>query len=112
MSYLWQRIGVLLTMTKEFTEKHNFVYGMADPQAYIDMLIDAGMKELIIKYPAYGNSYLDTDKLNLAFWKKRLTNEIQEYKKCLTPQERKRKIVNLFNLVWMAYYFELVGDNA
>ena len=81
--------------------------GMADPSDTINRLMDYAMRELILKFESYGNSYLDTEKLNLVFWKKRLSNEVNEYKHCITTEERKRKLANLFNLVWMAYYFEV-----
>ena len=84
--------------------------GMADPSETIEALVMDGMNELRIKFPVYGNSYLDTEKLDLKFWKKRLGNEIQEYKNCITSAERKRKLANLFNLVWMAYYYETHQD--
>ena len=80
--------------------------GMADPTEAISRLVAAGMYELKIKFGSYGNSYLDTKKLDLEFWKKRLSNEVLEYTICLTPEERKRKLANLFNLVWMAWYYE------
>lgn len=84
----------------------NLLDGMANPSQVIADLIYEGMKELKIKFPSYGNSYIDTKKLDLKFWKKRLSNEIMEYKRCITPEERTRKLANLFNLVWMAYYYE------
>ena len=94
------------------TITHKLLDGMHDPTDLINMLISGGMQELKIKYRSYGNSYLDTDQLNLAFWKKRLGNEIMEYKKCITPQERERKLYNLFNLTFMALYFELNNEKG
>jgi len=90
--------------------KYELLEGMSDPSQPIESLIDAAFSELKIKYPAYHNSYQDTDKLNLSFWKKRLSNEVNEYKKCLTSAERKRKLANLFNLVWMAYRYQIVTE--
>lgn len=83
--------------------------GMNNPTEILEKIIEHGMSEMRIKFPAYGNSYLDTEKLNLKFWKKRLTNEVSEYEKSPTSEERIRKLVNIFNLTWMAYNFEFVA---
>lgn len=92
---------------KSLFEMYSLIEGMHDPTSIINVLIDGAMEELKIKYRSYGNSYLDFDKCDLAFWRKRLPNETAEYKHCLTSQERERKLFNLFNLTFMALYYEL-----
>lgn len=57
------------------------------------------LKELVIKFPCYGNSWEQCD---LDFWNKRLENEVEEFKKALTPAAKVRKLVNIFNIAAMA----------
>ena len=83
---------------------------MHDPRAILSEILNVSNEELCDKFKHYGNSYTDPQRCDLKFWRKRLANEVQEYKKCLTPAERKRKLANLFNLVWMAYGYELMME--
>ena len=69
-------------------------------------IIQLCLKELDIKYPDYGNSWMDGNK---DYWIKRRGNEIEEYEKSMTPQSEKRKLLNIINMCAMAW--EVTDDS-
>lgn len=62
-------------------------------------IIPKCIKELDIKFPDYGNSWMT---LKTQYWIKRLKNEIEEYEKSMTEQSAKRKLINIINMAAMA----------
>lgn len=93
-----------------FSKMLELLPGMHDPREILLEIMAMSNDELCGKFKHYGNSYTDPAKCDLKFWRKRLSNEVAEYKKCLTPEERKRKLANLFNLCWMAFGYELMAE--
>lgn len=79
---------------------YELAQGMDDPSDLIETVLDHAIRELINKFPDYGNSYLNS---GLDFWAERLENEVTEFKKAQTTAQKKRKAVNIFNIAWMAY---------
>lgn len=65
-----------------------------------DKIIPLCIHELDIKFEQYGNSWLD---MYRGYWDERLTNEIEEFKKALQPNARKRKLLNIINIAAMAH---------
>ena len=65
-----------------------------------DIILEC-MKELTIKFPDYGNSWLQvTDK---KVWLKRIKNEIAEYEMSMSKPSDSRKLINIINLCSMAW---------
>ncbi len=57
-------------------------------------------KELDIKFPDYGNSWMTS---KTPYWIKRISNEVEEYEKSMTDQSAKRKLLNIINMCAMAW---------
>src|SRR5690606_42067070 len=66
------------------------------------------LQEMVVKFPAYGNSW---EKCDLDFWNKRLANEVEEFQKALTPAAKVRKLVNIYNIAAMARHV-ILRDEA
>ncbi len=65
-----------------------------------EKIIPLCINELNIKFPEYGNTWLDVDK---EYWIKRIMNEIKEYEMSMTPQSDRRKMLNIINMAAMAW---------
>jgi len=65
-----------------------------------EKIISLCIKELDIKFPEYGNSWLECNK---EYWIKRIGNEVKEYDMAMTPQSEKRKLLNIINMAAMAW---------
>ena len=65
-----------------------------------EKIIPLCIRELNIKFADYGNSWMKCDK---DYWVERIANEIDEYKKSMTPQSEKRKMLNIINMAGMAW---------
>lgn len=65
-----------------------------------EIIIPLCIKELDIKFPVYGNSWLTCRK---DYWIKRIDNEIEEYTKSMTLPSDKRKLLNIINMCAMAW---------
>ncbi len=65
-----------------------------------DLITDLCMQELRIKFPEYGNSWVKDD---TNYWFKRIENEVEEYKKSMTPISARRKLLNIINMSAMAF---------
>lgn len=65
-----------------------------------EKIIPLCIRELTIKFPDYGNSWM---KMLPEYWQKRLENEVDEYKKSLSPESAKRKLINIINIAAMAW---------
>ena len=65
-----------------------------------DFLIVKAIHELDIKYEQYGNGWLDESE---GYWDKRLSNEVEEFKKGTSQISRKRKLLNIINIAAMAF---------
>ena len=74
------------------------VKGQINPD--FETIIPLCIKELDIKYPDYGNSWMREKK---AYWIRRIGNEVEEYKKSMTPASEKRKLLNIINMAAMAW---------
>lgn len=57
-------------------------------------------RELEIKFPDYGNSWMDE---KTPYWLKRIQNELDEYEKSMNKPSAKRKLLNIINMCAMAY---------
>lgn len=71
-----------------------------------DTIIEKCRKELEIKFPNYGNTWLESDD---EYYKERLTNEVDEYIKSMTPDSERRKLLNIINIAAMAYQTALAN---
>ena len=58
------------------------------------------IKELDIKFPDYGNSWM---KEGREYWTQRIWNEVQEYKTSMSTASQKRKLLNIINMAAMAW---------
>lgn len=56
--------------------------------------------ELKIKFPTYGNIWLEEDD---AYYKERLFKEVKEYIDAMTIVSERRKLLNIINIAVMAY---------
>lgn len=65
-----------------------------------DKIIPKCIKELEIKFSEYGNSWLIC---KTPYWFGRIGNEFQEYKKSMSNESAKRKLLNIINMCAMAY---------
>ena len=65
-----------------------------------EKIIPLCIRELDIKFPDYGNSWMKCDK---TYWVKRMRNELEEYEKSMTLPSDKRKLLNLINMAAMAW---------
>ncbi len=65
-----------------------------------DEIIPLCRRELDIKFPDYGNSWMTS---NTVYWVKRISNEIEEYEKSMMPASSKRKLLNIINMCAMAW---------
>jgi len=70
----------------------------ADPD--FDAIIPLCLRELSIKFPEYGNTWL---KSKTPYWIKRISNEVEEYEKSMTDQSAKRKLLNIINMCAMVW---------
>lgn len=57
-------------------------------------------RELDIKFPDYGNSWMNEE---TPYWLKRIQNELDEYEKSMNKPSAKRKLLNIINMAAMAY---------
>ena len=67
---------------------------------HFEKIIPLCIRELDIKFPDYGNSWMGVNK---GYWIKRIGNEVEEYEKSMTPQSEKRKLLNIINMCAMAW---------
>lgn len=58
------------------------------------------VKEMLIKFKNYGNNWVNLDDL---YWKERILKECKEYNESMTIDSEKRKLLNILNMVAMAY---------
>ena len=58
------------------------------------------LHELTIKFPSYGNVWLEQDD---AYYKERLSKEVKEYVEAMTIDSEKRKLLNIINIAAMAH---------
>lgn len=65
-----------------------------------EKIIPLCIRELNIKFPDYGNSWMECDK---EYWIKRMGNEVEEYEKSMTLVSEKRKLLNIINMAAMAW---------
>ena len=65
-----------------------------------DSIIEACKVELKIKFPNYGNTWLES---NDRYYKERLDNEVQEYIKSTSIESERRKFINIINIACMAH---------
>lgn len=66
----------------------------------LQLILSKCIRELIVKYPDYGNSW-QTDYHD--YWLKRLHNEVNEFESAIGPQAAKRKLINIINIAMLAY---------
>ncbi len=64
--------------------------------AIMELCID----EMRIKFKNYGNDWLKKDDI---YWKERILKEVIEYNESMTIDSEKRKLLNILNMVAMAY---------
>lgn len=62
----------------------------------IEQIIKRCIEELIIKHKNYGDSWKTT--LDIDWWKMRIENEIDEFKKAIDNPARERKLINIINI--------------
>jgi len=74
----------------------------ADPQQNpeFDEIIPKCIKELDIKFPDYGNSWM---RMKSDYWFKRIANEFVEYEKSMTGKSAQRKLLNMINMCAMVW---------
>jgi len=65
-----------------------------------EKIIPLCIRELDIKFPDYGNSWMTSGK---DYWIKRIGNEVEEYEKSMTKISEKRKLLNIINMCAMAW---------
>ena len=58
-------------------------------------IIPKCIKELDIKFSDYGNSWMVA---KTPYWIKRIENEVDEYKKSMSDNSAKRKLLNIINM--------------
>lgn len=97
--------------TVDLDVEYKLIGDMHNPVPTLRMIIQHSNEELVTKFPAYGNSYTNIADWSLTKWFRRIDNEVWEYEHAMTSVERKRKLANLFNLIWMAYYFEAYSND-
>ena len=66
---------------------------------YEDLVVK-GVHEMGIKFKNYGNDWVDKDAI---YWKERILKEVKEYIDSMTVDSEKRKLINILNMVAMAY---------
>lgn len=66
-----------------------------------EKIIPLCQRELDIKFPDYGNDWLDLKK---DYWEKRIANEVDEYSKSMSKASEKRKLLNIINMAAMAWH--------
>jgi len=74
-----------------------------------NIIIQLCINELNIKFPEYGNTWQEGQCLTTEYWIKRIGNELEEYKKSMTPMSAMRKLLNIINMVAMAYDNMMTG---
>ncbi len=65
-----------------------------------ETIIKECIEQLRIKFPNYGNTWLESDTV---YYKQRLKNEIGEYIASMTIESEKRKLINIINIAAMAW---------
>ena len=65
-----------------------------------EKIIPLCIKELEIKFPDYGNSWMKEDK---EYWMQRISNEMYEYRNSMSKTSEKRKLLNIINMCAMAW---------
>ncbi|KKM64219.1 hypothetical protein LCGC14_1503570 [marine sediment metagenome] len=65
-----------------------------------EKIIPLCIKELEIKFPDYGNSWM---KEGNGYWEQRIDNEVQEYMNSMSTASEKRKLLNIINMCAMAW---------
>ena len=75
---------------------------MAEKQQNPDFgkIIPLCIRELDIKFPDYGNSWMIS---KTKYWRKRITNEFEEYEKSMTYKSAQRKMLNIINMCAMVW---------
>lgn len=63
-------------------------------------IIPLCIRELDIKFPDYGNSWMKEGK---EYWTTRISNEVNEYSCSMTTASDKRKLLNIINMCAMAW---------
>lgn len=63
-------------------------------------IVELAIKEMEIKFKNYGNDWLTLDD---KYWKERISKEVQEYVDSMTVDSEQRKLLNILNMVCMAY---------
>ena len=66
---------------------------------YEDLIVK-GVHEMGIKFKNYGNDWVDKDAI---YWKERILKEVKEYIDSMTVDSEKRKLINILNMIAMAY---------
>ncbi len=74
------------------------IHEQIDPD--FEDIIEKCKQELKIKFPRYGNTWLEADD---KYYKARLINEVDEYLKSMTVDSEKRKLLNIINIAAMAF---------
>ena len=72
--------------------------GRIDPD--FDTIIKKCLNEIKIKFPNYGNTWLEQDDKH---YKERLKKEVDEYINSMTIDSERRKLLNIINLAAMAW---------
>ena len=72
--------------------------GRIDPD--FDTIIKKCLDEIKIKFPNYGNTWLEEDEV---FWKERILKEVKEYIDSMSVDSEQRKLLNIINLAAMAW---------
>ena len=67
---------------------------------HYEALIIKGVHEMGIKFKNYGNDWVDKDAI---YWKERILKEVKEYIDSMTIDSEKRKLINILNMIAMAY---------
>jgi len=78
--------------------KMNGDIGRIDPD--FDTIIKECIKQLKIKFPNYGNTWLEQDDKH---YKERIKKEVNEYIDSMSIDSERRKLLNIINLAAMAY---------
>ena len=65
-----------------------------------EKIIPLCIKELDIKFPDYGNSWMKEGK---GYWERRIGNEVNEYSHSMSSVSDKRKLLNIINMAAMAW---------
>ena len=72
--------------------------GRIDPN--FDDIIKRCLAEIKIKFPNYGNTWLEQDDEH---YKKRIKKEVNEYIDSMSVDSERRKLINIINLAAMAW---------